>query len=179
MLSGIGVLEDVETFGIGRHDSVLDPVVNHFDEVTGPVGTAMQPAVFRGGLVADASFGRRRGGDAGCERGKSGGRVLHGGFGAADHLAVTPFEAPDAAGHPDVDIVDALFREVLRPTDVVLVVAVATVDDDVALFEVGGDLLERFIDEGDGKHHPGRAGLFKLGNEVFDAGRADRAVGFE
>jgi hypothetical protein len=76
--------------------------------------------------------------------------VLHGGFGAADHLAVTPFEAPDAAGHADVDIVDALFREVLRPTDVVLVVAVATVDDDVALFEVGGDLLERFIDEATG-----------------------------
>ena len=44
-LAGVGVLEDVEALGVGGHDPVLDPVVDHLHEVAGAVRAAVQVAV--------------------------------------------------------------------------------------------------------------------------------------
>jgi hypothetical protein len=45
----VGMLEDVETFGVGGHQAVLDAVVDHFDEVSGAGRAAVQiPALRRG-----------------------------------------------------------------------------------------------------------------------------------
>jgi hypothetical protein len=54
---------------------------------------------------------------------------------AADHHAVADLQAPDAAGGPDVDVVDALRVEVAGAADVVVPVGVPAVDDGVALLE--------------------------------------------
>ena len=43
--AAIGMLEDVESFGIGRHDAVLDAVVDHLDEMAGAVRSAVQVAL--------------------------------------------------------------------------------------------------------------------------------------
>ncbi len=41
----MGVVEDVEALGVGGHEAVLDAVVDHFDEVAGAVGAAVEIAV--------------------------------------------------------------------------------------------------------------------------------------
>ena len=50
----------------------------------------------------------------------------------ADHQTVATIEAPDAATSSDVDVMDVLRQQVLRPGDVVAVVGVAAVDHRVA-----------------------------------------------
>src|SRR5262245_42040333 len=42
LLACIGISQDPQSLSIGRHHSVLDPVVDHLDEMTGAVRTAMQ-----------------------------------------------------------------------------------------------------------------------------------------
>ena len=42
LLARVGVLEDVQALGVGGHDPVLDPVVDHLDEVAGAARSAVQ-----------------------------------------------------------------------------------------------------------------------------------------
>ena len=67
---------------------------------------------------------------------KSGSRCLTTCFLAADHHAVTAFQAPHAAAGSDVDIVDALRCEFLAAPDVVDVIGIAAVDQDVLAVQV-------------------------------------------
>jgi len=60
---------------------------------------------------------------------------------AADHLAVTPFETPDATAGADIDVVDALGGEFLGAANVVDVIGVAAVDDDVADIELASEFV--------------------------------------
>ena len=67
-LAGVGVVEDVEAFGVGGHDAVLDAVVHHLDEVAGAVGSAVEIAML-GGAADLLASGRARGFvDAGGQR---------------------------------------------------------------------------------------------------------------
>src|SRR5579863_6307169 len=54
LFADVGVFEDVEALGVGGNEAVLDAVVNHFDEVAGAIGAAVEIAVFSsaGGLFA-------------------------------------------------------------------------------------------------------------------------------
>ncbi len=97
---------------------------------------------------------------------------------AAHHHAIAALEAPDAAGCPDVDVVDAFVLQLLRPADIVLVEAVPAVDDDVALAEqlaqhvdgLAGDLAGR-------QHDPDDARRFgELADQIFEARRARGAI---
>ena len=47
-LADVGVLQDVEPLGVGRHQPVLDAVVDHLDEVAGTVRPAVEIALFGG-----------------------------------------------------------------------------------------------------------------------------------
>src|SRR5262250_2063300 len=51
---------------------------------------------------------------------------------AADHHAIAALDAPDAAGGPDIEIVDAALLQRLAAAHVVLPEGVAAIDDDVA-----------------------------------------------
>ena len=63
-LADVGVLQDVEALAVGRHQPVLDPVVDHLHEVAGAGGPAVQVAVLGGAaelLAARRARNRRRG----------------------------------------------------------------------------------------------------------------------
>src|SRR5262249_14287783 len=127
-LADIGRLEDRHALGVGRHHAVFDAVVHHLDEVTAAARPAMQVALL--GRSA-ALFPPRRARDVAAawrERLEDRVEVLHHGGLAADHHAVAALQAPDATAGADVDIVDALGRQLLGSADVVDVVGVATVD---------------------------------------------------
>ena len=72
--------------------------------------------------------------------------MLDGGIRAADHQAVATLESPDSAAGAYVDVVDAFGGEVFGAADVVDVVGVAAVDEDVAGFEMRGDLGDGVVD---------------------------------
>src|SRR5947209_17587154 len=48
MLTDVRVPQDIKPFGIGRHDTVLDTVVHHFDEVTSTMWPTVQVALLGG-----------------------------------------------------------------------------------------------------------------------------------
>jgi hypothetical protein len=41
LLTDVGVSQDVEAFGVRRHEAVLDAVVHHLDEVAGAATPTM------------------------------------------------------------------------------------------------------------------------------------------
>src|SRR2546421_11707099 len=45
VFANIGVTQDIQSLGISRHDTVLNTVVNHFDEVTSTVRPTVQIAL--------------------------------------------------------------------------------------------------------------------------------------
>src|SRR5262249_57032726 len=113
---------------IGGHDAVLDSVVDHLDEVTGAVRTAVQVAEFGGAADLLASRRTRDVTRAGRQRLEDRIEVAHSDLRSADHHAVAALQAPDAAAGSDVHIVDSFGRELVRAADVVHVVRVAAVD---------------------------------------------------
>ena len=93
--------------------------------------------------------------------------VLDCGFGAADHHAVAALESPDAAAGAYVDVVDTFGGEVFGAADVVDVVGVAAVDEDVAGFEMRGELGDGVLDDASGNHQPDGAGFGELAEQVL------------
>src|SRR5204863_9561688 len=71
----------------------------------------------------------------------------------ANHQAVAALRAPDAATRADIEIVDATGRERRRAADVVFEMAVAAVDDGVALLQVFGNARDRLLGCIAGWHH--------------------------
>ena len=94
---------------------------------------------------------------------------------AANHLAVTALEAPDAAAGADVNVVDAFGGELLGAADVVDVVGVAAVDDDVADVELAAQFVERGVHHPCGNHKPDGARLVELLDEVVERSRTGGA----
>src|SRR6187402_1197360 len=127
----IGVLEDVEAFGIGLHQAVFDAVVDHLDEMPGADRAGMDVALLDAGIAPLTSLRAWNVAGAGRERGEDRIEPIDHLFLAADHHAIATVEAPDSAGGADVDIVDAALLQRLAATDVVLPERVAAVDDDI------------------------------------------------
>src|SRR5262249_13531738 len=133
---GIRVKKDVETFGVGLHQPVFDPVVNHLDEMTGACWTAVEVTLLRG-CVRQAGRARDTAA-AGRECAKDRLQVIERRFVATDHEAIASFCAPDATAGPSVQIMDATYGEKSGPANVVFVVRIATVNDGVTRFQPPG-----------------------------------------
>ena len=104
---------------------------------------------------------------------------LERGIVAADHQAVPALESENPAAGADVDVMDALLAERFGPPDVITVIRVATVDDDVALVEQPGQLLNGLPGQPRRDHHPGHPRLGELPDELLQRGRADGPLGLE
>src|SRR6516165_4022856 len=134
----MGLLPDIrgaqhtKSFGIGGHDAVLDAVVHHLDEMPGPVRPAMQVTLFGGAAQLLASRRTRDVASSWRERREDRVETFDYLRLAADHHAIAALEPPHTAAGPDIDIMDAFSRQLLRAPDVVDVVGIAAVDQDVA-----------------------------------------------
>ncbi len=169
----IGGAQNAQTLGIGGHDAVLDPVMYHLDKVAGPVGPAVQVALF--GSAADllASRGGRYIAPAGSKRRKDRVEMLDDRLFAADHHAVTPLQPPDPAAGPDIDVMDPSRRQLLGAPDIVDVIGIAAVDQDVVGLESGQNVGNGLVDDGRGDHQPDRPRLLQLFDEVDERGGPD------
>src|SRR5262249_42824646 len=105
-LADIGVAQDPNAFSVGRHDAVLDAVVDHFDEMPGAVGTAVKVAplscaaqLFTAWCAWDVACARRKASENRID-------VFDDSFFAANHHAIAAFKTPDAAAGAYIDIVN-------------------------------------------------------------------------
>src|ERR1700688_496586 len=105
-LACVSAFQDADTLRIRGHDSVLDPVMDHFHEMAGTARPAMQVTLF-GRPAKFVAAGRAcHFATARCERGENRVETLNYLCVAADHHAITTFQAPDAATGSDIDIVN-------------------------------------------------------------------------
>ena len=154
------LVHQLEALRVGLHDPVLDAVVDHLHEVPGARVAEVAPAVRRGEHVED--------------RGEPVDRLLV----AADHHAVADVEPPDAAGRPDVDVVDPALVQGGGAAHVVVPLRVAAVDDRVARLQQRRERVDRLLGRvARGDHEPDRARRVEGGDEVLERVHAGRAVG--
>src|SRR2546427_8280033 len=174
------VLEDVEPLRVRLHQTVLDPVVDHLDEMAGTRGPAVEVAVLRGFALRLAPWRARDGPHPGSERPKDRIEALDNRPVAADHEAVTALEPPDAAARADIDVVYPPLAERPAPAHVVLEVGVAAVDERVAGTEPPGEVHHDLLGRRTRRHHhPRDAGRRELRHEVVERHGADRALARE
>src|SRR3982074_69976 len=97
--------QNVHPLRVCGHDAVLDPIVDHLDEMTSATLPAMQVAEF--GSPTDLLASGCKGDVARARRQRLEDRieVPHGCLRSADHHAVAALQAPDAAAGSDIDIV--------------------------------------------------------------------------
>ena len=113
----LAVIHHLEAFGVGLHQPVLDPVVDHLHEVPRAARADVRVAVL------------------GCERLQDRLQALDRLVVTTRHQAETDFEPPDPAGHADINEVDALLLRLVIAALRVVEVRVAAVDDRVAFVE--------------------------------------------
>src|SRR5579872_3700065 len=105
--------------------------MDHLDEMTRSAGAAMHVAALRPRVAAIATGGARNVAGTGSERGEDRVETLDRRLVAADHEAIAALQPPDAAAGADIDVMDASFLQRFGAADIVLVEAIAAVDDDV------------------------------------------------
>src|SRR5207245_619358 len=102
---------NVKTLGVGLHETVLDSVVNHFDEMTRARWSAMQEAQLCGGFQRLTTGRSRNVSHPWRQCCKDRFQSFHRGAVTADHQAVAPLDAPQSPARTDIDVIDSCFLE--------------------------------------------------------------------
>src|SRR6516225_2906291 len=174
---GAGVLHDVEALGDRLHHAVLDAVVDHFDEMAGAAGAGMQVALLGAPISSLAAGGGWNGPSSRGQRSKDRIEPVHHRRFAADHQAVAAFQSPHAARGANVEVVEAMGRELAGTSDIVLPERVAAIDDRVPALELTGELVDRrFRRCARRQHDPNRARGIEGADHLGEVGGNARAV---
>ena len=106
-------MKDIKALRVSLHDAVLDSVVDHLYEMTRSGWAAINIAVFGGSgqLLAARSAGYVA--PARGKRLENWIKLPNHFLRAADHHAVTAFEAPNAAAGTDINVMNAFVFELL------------------------------------------------------------------
>ena len=156
MLSYVGMLEDVQAFGVCSHQAVLDSIVDHLHEMSCSGRATMQIAIF-GSATATLPTGcawriaAPRG-----QRAKDRVESLDNSFGTTNHHAVTTFQTPHATAGAHIHVIDSLFRHPLEAMNVVDVVGIPAINNDITLSQMRREIIQRAIHESGGNHQPCR-----------------------
>src|SRR5262249_17896655 len=110
-LADIGSAQDADAFGVSGHDPVLDPVVDHLDEVSGAVRPAVKIPALGGAVDLLASRSAGDGAGAGRQPGEDRIETLDHFRLASDHQAVAALEPPDAPTRPAVHLAHPFPRQ--------------------------------------------------------------------
>src|SRR5450631_3368550 len=100
--------QNVQSFGVGSHQSVFNPVMNHFDEMAGAGRPAMEITLLDRATNLFPSRGARDIAASRSKRLKDWVEVQYSIPLTSDHQTITALNAPHAAARPHVDIANAL-----------------------------------------------------------------------
>jgi hypothetical protein len=173
----IGCPQHAESFGVRRHDAVLDPVVNHLYEMPRSARPTVQIPLLSG--VVAQSFETRRARDSagpGRQGLQDGVELTHRLSIAADHHAVPSLEAPYPPARTNVDVAQAMYSQHLRSSEVIDVVRVSAVDHCISGRKQRPRSLDGHVDRGRGNHQPQETRRAKFGDEFLERGGSDRPL---
>ncbi len=137
-------MQDVEAFGVRSHQPVLDPVVNHLHEVPGTMVTAVKISARRRRRAITARRKRRQHRLDPCEV-----RLL-----ATCHQAVAALEPEHPTARAHIHIVNARRLQLAGTPNVIVIMRVATVDDDVARLQQRLEVGDHRLDHRRRHHQP-------------------------
>src|SRR5262245_24466682 len=121
--------------------------------MTSAVGPGMQIALLGALIATIPPGGGSKRAPARCQRGEDWVEPLHHGIFAANHQAVAAFQSPHATRGADVEVGDAFAGKTAGAADVVLPMAVTTIDDAVAGLHEIADLADGLIRCRAGRQH--------------------------
>src|SRR5947207_10991713 len=110
--------------------------------MAGPRVPTMQVTLLSGAAGLLAAGCARNVADARRERLENGIEILDRMVGPTDHHAVAAIQPPDAAAGANIDVTDALGRQLVAPANVVDVIGVAAVDQDVIFLQPGSKFVD-------------------------------------
>src|SRR5262249_18853342 len=173
----VSVLQNIETFGKGLHQSVFDAVMDHLDEMAGAARPAMQVTELHARVAAIATERARHIAEPRRQRLEYWIEAVDDGFGPANHHAVAALQAPDAAPGADIDVMNAAAFEHCGAPDVVFPKRIAAVDYNVIRRKQPGELDNRvFGDLARGQHDPDCARRTQFVDERVQPLGANRAI---
>src|SRR5680860_1000179 len=144
----VRVAKQIQPLRVCSHHSVLNPVMHHFDEVSGTAGAAVkiaQRSGFQPGAVSALSRGRGRI-DPWREGREDGIKMSHDARLTTDHLTETSLQAPYTATGPYVHIVEIMVGEFAGTPNVVLEIRITPIDHDVPSVQQWNKFRNRRVD---------------------------------
>src|SRR5438034_7346416 len=160
------MMQDIQALCVGRHDAVLNTIVDHLDEVTSTIGSTPQVTLLGSSPHLFSSRCTRCCVDAGGQGREDRVEMLNNILFTANHQTIAALEAPTATACSAVHIVDTFRFEFGRTANIIVVVRIATVYDDVTGSKVRDNGLQRRIHRGSRHHQPDSAGRGKFADEV-------------
>src|ERR1017187_9294455 len=160
--------QNVKSFGVGSHQSVFNPVMDHLDEMAGAGRPAMEVTLLD---RATNLFPSRRARDIAASRSKRLEDWIEVQYGIAftsDHQTITALDPPHAAARPHIDIANTLGLQFFGSPDIINIVRVASVNDDVSFLHLAGDVTHGGLYCRCGHHQPDNAWRLQLGHEIFE-----------
>src|SRR5438270_7527199 len=173
-----GIPKNVKSLGVCLHNPVLDSIVDHLHEMPGTGRTAVNITLFRCASQLLPSGCTCNVATTGSKSFENWIELLDHFFWPADHHAVAALQAPNAPAGADVNIMNSLFAEHLRTTNVVFEIRVTAVYENVAGFHfLRNRLRGRFGGAARGNHEPRDTRRAELRAEVFERSRSNCAFG--
>jgi hypothetical protein len=135
------------------HQSIFDPIVHHFDEMTCSGRTRVQIAHRGPRISAGTAFCVGQTAGTRSERLQNRIDALHRGSLPADHEAIASSQSPNATGRSNIDVIDAVLPQILGAADIVAIERVAAVDDRVAGDKASGEGRNHLIRRPTSRQH--------------------------
>src|SRR5664279_2908287 len=167
--------QNVKSFGVGSHQSVFNPVMDHLDEMAGSGRPAMEITLLDRATNLFPSRCTRDIADSRSKRLKDWIEVQYGIALTSDHQTITALDPPHAATRPHIDIANAFGLQFFGPPDIINIVRVASINDDISLLHLGGKVLHGDLYRRRGHHQPDSARRLQLGHEIVERSGARRA----
>src|SRR5450432_185420 len=121
--------QNVKSFGVGSHQSVFNPVMNHLNEMAGAGRPAMEITLLDRARYFFPSRGTREIAASRSERLEDWIELQYGIALTSDHQTITALDPPHAAARPHIDVANTFGLQFFGSPDIINIVRVASIND--------------------------------------------------
>src|ERR1035441_3889345 len=167
--------QNVQSFGVGSHQSVFNPVMNHLHEMAGAGGPTMEITLLDRATDPFPSRCARDIAASWSKRLEDWIEVQYGIALTSDHQTITALDPPHASARPHINIANTFGLQFFGSPDIINIVRVASIYDDISLLHLAGKILHSDLHGRRGHHQPDSARRLQLGHEIVERSGPRRA----
>src|SRR5476649_272684 len=167
--------QNVKSFGVGSHQSVFNPVMNHLNEMAGAGRPAMEITVLDRATYLFPSRCTRDIAAPRSERLEDWVEVQYGIALASNHQTITALDPPHATARPHIDVANTFGPQFFGSPDIINIVRVASINDGVSLLHLAGKVMHSDLYRHRGHHQPDSARRLQLSHEIVERSGPRRA----